>query len=69
MAAADKKSVIKSVAFYGPSGTGKYTMAKAIATHAGAFFLDMSPYNLKEIQGEPKKYVERGSFTLKMARD
>jgi hypothetical protein len=36
-------------------------MAKAIATHAGAYFLDLSPYNLKEIQGEPKKCAERGA--------
>jgi len=61
MAAADKKSVIKSCVFLGPAGTGKYTMAKAIATHAGAYFLDLSPYNLKEIQGEPKKCAERGA--------
>jgi len=44
-------------------------MAKAIANHAGAFFLDMSPYNLKDVQAETKKLVERGQFTLKLARD
>jgi len=69
MAAVDKKSVIKSTVFFGPSGTGKYTMAKAIAHHAGAFFLDMSPYNLKDVQSETKKLVERGQYTLKMCRD
>lgn len=43
MSTLGKKEITKSVLFYGPYGTGKYSMAKAIAYHSGAFFIDFSP--------------------------
>jgi len=68
-----RKEITKSVLFYGPYGTGKYSMAKAIAYHSGAFFIDFSPYIeevYQNISGQKKNEFNKIIFKVfKAARD
>lgn len=45
---------IASFLFYGPQGTGKTAIARAIATETRAVIYDLSPYTIKDVYTERK---------------
>lgn len=55
--------------FYGPQGTGKTMMVRAIATECRALFLDISSYNVADKFPDKKKFLQMLVTTFKIARE
>jgi ATP-dependent 26S proteasome regulatory subunit len=55
--------------FYGPSGTGKSLMVRALATECKAMVLDLSPYVVADNFTEKKRITELMYITFKVAKE
>jgi replication-associated recombination protein RarA len=61
-----KSAAIKTVLFYGGTGTGKTSLVHAIATHTGSIFFDLSPSNLFNKNESLEKDPQNIKLTLHM---
>lgn len=60
-------NVNRTYLFYGPQGTGKTLMVKALATECRAMLLDISPYVVADVFTEKKKILELMYKVFKVA--
>ena len=55
--------------FYGPSGTGKSLMVRALASETKAMVLDLSPYVVADNFTEKKRITELMYIAFKVAKE
>jgi len=67
--AREKLPVNKSFLFYGPQGTGKSLVVRALQSQCGALVLDMSPSNILERYSERSKVVKAFYMAWKVAHE
>jgi len=67
--AREKLPVNKSLVFFGPQGTGKSLIVRALQSQCGALVLDMSPSNILERYSERSKVVKAFYMAWKVAHE